>query len=84
MLSQAICTSTATCTLTLYITYSGTGLFKAAVDGIVLIDASNPTAYPVYQLYQVNFPGRGNLQTLSFQFRNDPSYYYVDDIRVSC
>lgn len=64
------------------------GHFYAAVDGIVPIDASQPTGLPAYRSYTRIFDGMGDLQTLSFQYETDSmdtgDLYYLDDVSVSC
>ncbi len=89
-LSQTIQTTATTCTLAFYsatyqtATESDSQFFFAYIDDEQLQDASTTTANGDYILYSAMFEGSGGEQILSFGFRNDPSYYLLDDVSVTC
>ncbi len=89
-LSQTIQTTATTCTLAFYsaaretATESDTQFFFAYIDDVQIQDASTTTASEDYILYSAMFEGSGGEQILSFGFRNDPDFYLLDDVSVTC
>jgi hypothetical protein len=58
--------------------------FSAIVNGVTLFSANNlPDTRPAYLDYIYSFAATGPTTTLTFGFRNDPSYLALDDISVT-
>lgn len=79
------------CQLSFYVTFvdkpqdgDSITIFKAFVDGQLLVDASNPIPVGTYQQYTAMFQGSGVSQSLVFEFQNNESYYLLDDVSVTC
>jgi hypothetical protein len=58
--------------------------FEAYIDGVVVPGSQLTNANSFgYQEYTFVFTATGDLTELKFGFRQDPSYYYLDDISVN-
>ena len=87
-LSQVVTTTSSECTLSFYVsagartTISGVAFLRAFVDGDQVADAS--AALPDYQMYTAIFQGSGTAQTIGFMYQNDPDFYFLDDVSLTC
>jgi hypothetical protein len=63
--------------------YPGYSFFQASADSTQLLNLTNPVAQSgLYTEYSYTFTTTG-LDTISFTFQNDPSYFLLDDVTVS-
>ena len=84
-LSQSLATVTgASYLLSFFLqNYGGTpSLFQALIDGSPVFSQIDAPAQP-FTLYNYNFVAAGASTNLAFAFRQDPSFFYLDDVSVS-
>lgn len=61
---------------------SATNLFDVVWDGLSLMPLNNSTSFG-YTQYSFNVVALDASTDLSFRFRNDPSFWYLDDVSVT-
>lgn len=63
---------------------SGTGIdFKAKWNGVTLMEIANPGSSFGYTRYEFQVLAAGSSATIEFDFRNDPSFWGLDDVGVT-